>query len=329
MAVMPVYAQSSVVIFGTVDVGVGVASTNGRTKAVSRASGINPSRLGLRGSEDLGDGYSTAFWIEGGLDPDVGTQGGSNGTANAFWNRRSTLSLATPAGEIRLGRDYTGVFSNMADFDPANTNGSGSSTILWSYLGSNAVTNVRANNTVSYTTPNLEGLSGQLMVSPSEGLDGQRYRGARLTYYRERLRLAAATSETIAGPLPGGIYRTTNLAASYKFDGVLIEGFTNKYAYGPRRAIDLLVGVVVPIGRVEFHGSYQVLNAYGAGTGANDARQLFVNLTYVASKNTALYLNFSRLRNEGAASYAMPNAPLSPQGAFTNRGAEAGIRHFF
>ena len=76
------------------------------------------SRLGFRGTEDLGGGLNASFWLEAGLNNDNGTgaststnnststsQAGASGSQGLTFNRRSTVSLASTWGELRLGRD--------------------------------------------------------------------------------------------------------------------------------------------------------------------------------------------------------------------------------
>ena len=66
----PAIAQS-VTIYGIVDTGVEVVTNVGPTKSrvtrVPSLTGSLPSRLGFRGSEDLGDGYSAVFLLGTGL----------------------------------------------------------------------------------------------------------------------------------------------------------------------------------------------------------------------------------------------------------------------
>lgn len=76
-------AQSSVTIFGVVDVGVTVAkSGSNRLNALNSSQG-KTSLLGLRGTEDLGGGNRAQLWLEGGLNPDVGSGGSSGSLASS------------------------------------------------------------------------------------------------------------------------------------------------------------------------------------------------------------------------------------------------------
>ncbi len=191
-------AQSSVTLFGVVDVGLSNYSTkstyfntapaftivNGqyvanpgaqagyanaygvkqRQTAMSN-NGLASSRLGFRGTEDLGGGLAASFWLEAPLTVDNGTSGGLNFT------RRSTVSLSGPFGELRLGRDYTPTFWNDTNFDPFGTNGAGTSIInsVSGNLGNSAY--VRANNSVGYFLPsNLGGFYGQVQYALDENV---------------------------------------------------------------------------------------------------------------------------------------------------------------
>jgi predicted porin len=104
-----VSAQSNVTVYGRVDLAVGKAvGTN--QKAMGNGSG---SRLGLRGSEDLGGGMAAIFNIETRFDADTGSAQNINigtGTQNRFWGARSLVGLKGGFGQLTLGREYTTAF---------------------------------------------------------------------------------------------------------------------------------------------------------------------------------------------------------------------------
>src|SRR5437899_10711039 len=77
-------AQSSVTLFGVVDAAVSAYSNKSQTplgNSVTKSqtaltnSGYNSSRLGFRGTEDLGGGLAASFWLESSLGNDDGTAG--------------------------------------------------------------------------------------------------------------------------------------------------------------------------------------------------------------------------------------------------------------
>ena len=103
-------AQSSVTLYGKVDLGVGKAA--GTTdKAVMDGSG---SRVGVRGVEDLGGGLRAMFGFEHRFNPDLGSQNGG-----VFWQGYSTVGLGGAFGTVNLGRQYTAAFILAQNaFDP-------------------------------------------------------------------------------------------------------------------------------------------------------------------------------------------------------------------
>lgn len=184
-------AQSSLTLFGVVDANVSGFSNKTETapgntietsQTALRNSGYNSSRLGFRGTEDLGGGLVASFWLEAAIGNDDGTSGaGINSTnpSNQFFNRRSTLSLSGVLGELRLGRDYVPSFWNDTVFDPFGTLGVGTNLVFSAsgFTTQGATTNgfganpnqVRASNSIGYfLPPNLGGFYGQIMYAFNE-----------------------------------------------------------------------------------------------------------------------------------------------------------------
>jgi len=217
-------------------------------------SGYNSSRLGFRGTEDLGGGLAASFWLEAPIKNDDGAEG------VATFARRSTVSLSGGFGEIRLGRDYTPTFKNNDVFDPLGTNGVGTNLIHTaensfgtfgapaasvgsiSNVGSNNY--VRASNTIGYfLPPNLGGFYGQVMYGFAEktkyspGLATPdvantqrqgRYVGGRFGYANGPLDVALAYgSSTVGDQFYVGTttkVNTLNLGASYDLGPVKLFG---------------------------------------------------------------------------------------------------------
>src|SRR5882672_12882973 len=73
------FAQSSVTLFGIVDTGItyGTADQNGHILRMTN-SGLNSSRIGVRGSEDLGGGLKANFWMEASVNTDDGSGVGTS-----------------------------------------------------------------------------------------------------------------------------------------------------------------------------------------------------------------------------------------------------------
>ena len=185
-------AQSSVTIYGTVD--LAVAKSNGGL-ANNPSSGMTNSsnsyqvvqghanRLGFRGNEDLGGGLSAQFQIEHRFNADTGAQT----NANAFWQGLSYVQLSSvQLGKVYLGRNYTPAFLLAVRLDPFGWDGVGETgSLAWGNyrtpeasqtpVASNgrSVTNnsVRVSNAVGYISPSFSGFSfhGQGGLSETTG----------------------------------------------------------------------------------------------------------------------------------------------------------------
>jgi predicted porin len=103
----PAPAGSSVTIYGLADLGVEhLTNVGAGGSSLTRMPGLTgslPSRLGFRGSEDLGGGLKAVFTLEMGLALDTGTlnQGGRG------FGRQAFVGLAGPWGAVTLGRNYS------------------------------------------------------------------------------------------------------------------------------------------------------------------------------------------------------------------------------
>ena len=111
-------AQSSVQLFGVVDLSLVHSKGSVSSKTQLANNGIGANQIGFRGVEDLGGGMYAGFWLEAWVNPDNGTGLATNtsnqasgtsaataGTQGITFNRRSTVSVGGGWGELRLGRD--------------------------------------------------------------------------------------------------------------------------------------------------------------------------------------------------------------------------------
>lgn len=321
-------AQSSVTVFGTLDLNASYLRAGGKSvKVMDQGGNIFPSRLGFRGSEDLGGGLSAGFWLEAALLPQTGEIQGN------MWNRRSTLSLvSTTLGELRLGRDYMPTFWNASQYAPFGTVGvGGSSNIVenWPFGLGGARTLVRANNSIGYFLPRgLGGVYGQATVAAAEGVSGAHYTGARLGYASGPLDVAMAYGET---PLEDGRkYKIANLGSSYDFGVVKLMGFYSDQRAGDDRQASALVGASLKVGDVGYvRASYANSNRFGPGVDADDARQVAVGYLHYLSKRTALYATYSRITNRGNAAYVTSDLSPAATPGTAATGVQAGLSHQF
>ena len=377
-------AQSSVTLFGVVDASISSYSSTSRdlngatflnpfylnqgSVKVSRRelanSGYNSSRLGFRGTEDLGGGLAASFWLEAPITNDDGATGVST------FARRSTVSLSGGFGEVRLGRDYTPTFWNNTVFDPFGTNGVGTNLIQTAVADFGHPT--RASNTIGYfLPPNLGGFYGQLqygfhektkydpgLATPNVANNSRTGRNiaGRFGYANGPLDVAIAYgSSTIGDQFYAGTttkLNTLNLGASYDFGPVKLFGEVSRtknkvdYEVTPFVAaadVDLtgyLLGVTVPVGAGLIRASYsrvkydfnEVQLPFEPSVADPKASKLALGYVHNLSKRTALYATIARVSNKNGAALTVGGPAFINNAVFTPKnstGYDFGIRHAF
>lgn len=326
------FAQSSVTLFGVVDMSVNSITTgSSRIRTVDGGTGgvnLQSNRLGFRGNEDLGGGMAAGFWLEAGLDSDIGAAGGSNGVSAtpALFNRRSTLSLTSTFGELRVGRDYNPTAWNQFS-EAYGANGFGGLLyMVLDGLGSNAKSLVRSNNSVTYFLPgNLGGVYGRFMMTAGENVSGQKYKGGLLGYAAGPMNVSFAVGNTKTATADD--YKDLNFAASYDFGAAKVYGLWDQAKYGAKKRTTYEISTSVPMGQSEFRAAYIRADSSGAGTDANDGTKIALELIYNLSKRTALYTQYGRLTNSGAAAFSLTGSGGVAGQTMTGYGL--GIRHAF
>jgi len=303
------------------------------------------SRLGFRGTEDLGGGLKANFVLEGGfnLDAGDGKSGGATGTGFEF-KRRSTVGLSGGFGEVRMGRELTAAFNATARYDVFGSVGIGQSR-LWADGGvvdasANATavtTNQRISNALTYVAPDFSGFKfglnygfGETTASNSDS----GYLGAGLTYDNgplslglglERLNNGAnsvAASDIDAWSLGGSYdFGVAKLLAGYRQSTVDIATVENK-----RNGYYL--AATAPVGAGTVRVSYnRYENELGAGAKAK-ADQFAVGYVYGLSKRTSVYGTYAYIKNkDGANLYNLGAGGLKTNGS--QQGVQVGVSHAF
>jgi predicted porin len=340
------WAQSSVTVFGIMDLALRRVSNDGVDSLTSMASGGNAtSRLGFRGVEDLGGGLSARFHLEHGLLADSGTAA----VSNTFWDRGAWVGMGSNRfGELRLGRDYVPTYTNWVRFDPFSNVGVAGvgNMIAASQAGpirgafaNNPNTLVRSNNSIQYLLPAslLGGIEGGLMFAPDEdgtAANGQHQLwGARLGYATGPVVVSAAYDETRNDLTGGEDLKDGVVAASYDFGIVKLSGAWRRFKFADSRQDNMLVAAVIPVGAGQVKLSYQKADVDGTAAAAdvsgNDAYQLGLGYVHNLSKRTALYATYSRISNSGNATFVVPGGNSGMTAGGTSSGFEAGLRHSF
>jgi predicted porin len=363
-------AQSSVTLFGIVDVNYNYIKGDGNGH-VSRLtdSGYNSSRLGFRGTEDLGGGMSASFWLEAGLNPDNGTGDATNtnnqvsgtaltgvgGAQGVTFNRRSTVSLAGGWGELRLGRDYVPTFWNLTVFDPFGTNGVGAYTNLAISAGTGVggqsalLTSTRASNSIGYfLPPNLGGFYGQFMYAMGEnasnvaaGKDDGRYIGGRLGFASGPFNVAVAygqTKFTVGGAAVNGVspvgadYRVANIGGQWDFGfGKLLAQWGRDEIRSPvhPKQDTYLIGGLIPVGAGEIRLAWAHANVKTPISAAVDDADQFA-VGYVHNLSKRTAVYATYARvNNKGQGIAFSNGRATTELGGSTDGFDLGIRHSF
>lgn len=183
-------AQSSVTIYGNIDVGFDRVKKDAGTRLLPTTSGFgsagdtayanlnnalsnkasfsrvgpdlsSQSSLGFRGTEDLGGGYKGNFVLEG----QVGVDNGALLRDGRLFGRQAYVGVTTPFGEVRLGRQYAPIFFSSA---LVTTERFGATDQFIEGGLSNSL-NIRWDNAITYSAQ-LGGFRGQLGFSPNSGV---------------------------------------------------------------------------------------------------------------------------------------------------------------
>lgn len=336
-------AQSSVTLFGVVDARVAIGRGSIANNELLASGGMNTSRLGFRGVEDLGGGMSASFWLEAGLNADTGL-GAATNTNNQksgivpaqglVFNRRSTVSLAGTWGELRAGRDYIPQYWNLYFADPFGNVGVGlpmpATYIFGGFTEPAGNTGIYASNTISYLTPKtLGGFFGHVQYyfgeNPKKGApadDDGRGGGLRLGYSGGPLYAAVATGRTDHVEGDG---RQSNAVATYDFRVVKLGLQISRDRKGPVKGKGWLLGAWVPVGAGQVLASYSRYETSAAGN--PEGKKLALGYAHFLSKRTALYATWARLNNGGGAALSLNGSLTAPNSS--SSGLDLGIRHFF
>ena len=153
----------SVTLYGLADVWFGSSKLEATGEGSVRqtkvdSGGLNTSRWGLKGSEDLGGGLKANFQLEQGFNIDSGA---AQDSKKAF-SRQAWVGLSGGFGEVQLGKvwtSYDDIRSSANDTFNANIASSFSTWLGYSD---------RTDNGIKYTSPSYGGVSGSLTYALGE-----------------------------------------------------------------------------------------------------------------------------------------------------------------
>jgi len=162
------HAQSSVTLYGLFDEGINFTNNAGGASAVQMRSGdVTGSRIGIRGQEDLGGGYSAIFKLENGFNPN----NGAFGQGGLMFGRQAYVGLSSDRlGTIMLGRQYDPTVDMFSGLTAGGTWGGDVGAVPFD--SDNTDLDFRINNAIKYVSPTFAGFSGEAMYAFSNTAGG-------------------------------------------------------------------------------------------------------------------------------------------------------------
>ena len=318
-------AQTNITVYGVADIAIAVEDTD--APGVGNRTALNSgnqssSRLGFRGTEDLGGGMKALFNLEAGLSLDTGAGD------SALFGRRAIVGLEGGFGMLTLGREYTPI-AGVAG--PADIFGQGFFGSNLSAFSSGRLTR-RLSNSINYKTPSFGGLKGSLVYGLGEQTTGpsEDTLGLAVNYAKGPLVLGAGYH--VIERLATGDDKEYALGAGYKFGIVdvkanyLVEdrvGANNKFE-------QLNVGASVGLGQGRVYANLQQNKIQNGAKGNGFA----VAYSYSLSKRTDLYTSYAMLRNNASGTFGLNSSSTNVTPPATALGADPsvfaiGLRHKF
>lgn len=200
------FAQTNVTIYGTADVAMVYSSNqNGQSNLYQRSGNLVGSKVGFKGTEELGGGTKALFVLESGFNVDDG----SMASAGTLFNRQSFVGLTNnDYGTATAGRQYTPYFLMVGPLGPTSSLTGATGAHPGDIDGLD--TTIRINNSVTYTSPVFGGgaqLSALYGMGETAGSNatGNTFSAA-LKYDLNALRLALGYLKIRNGPTLGSTF---------------------------------------------------------------------------------------------------------------------------
>lgn len=310
---VPAFAQSSVTLWGRINTSVESQKTGSADRVVKLQN--NSSRLGVRGTEDLGGGLKAAFNLEHGFNSDTGSLQTFGSPANTFWSRQANVELSGSFGTVRLGTWFPDSYFSTVDRTSNHNHDTGTSSDA---LFSDFVFGRRTNK-VGYFSPVIEGFSFIASVHAGEGAaNDSRAIDLSANYEINGLHIGASYArQDVVGTSPK---RTAyGLEADYSFGPFLVTGYYQREEVDGFTSRDIgRVSAMYALGASEFHINVGGTKAGGDGQFKTaGAKQYTLGYNYNLSKRTKVYGFYT------AVDQNLPNSA----GDFNS--LAVGIRHNF
>ncbi|MFT3956036.1 MAG: porin [Piscinibacter sp.] len=330
-AVLPTLAsaQSNVTVYGIIDVTVrhaNNAAANGDSLKTVGDGAYTGSRLGFRGTEDLGGGLKAFFNIEQGLDPSNGTLQQTTTTANygqglapsgRAWGRAAVVGLSSGYGTVAIGRQNTLAHDLSGRFQPQPNPNQDSLSVFSGHHVS------REDNMVKYTHK-LGDFGVAASVTAGEGTNGKAW---------------AVGGSYSAGPIDVVFYnqemdsanntetrKITAIGGSYAVTGglrVFVGAMQRKHDVSPQKNKVWTLGANYNLTEALVLTASYVQDKQ-SGTNEGSRKVGYLGVDYLLSKRTDVYAEVDNNKLSGA--FPLPGFMGTRDSA---TGVSVGVRHRF
>ena len=354
VAPVSVWAQSTVVLYGLVDVGyqnVSKYQAIATNKSGFGNGGARSSRLGARATEDLGGGLTARAVIEFDVAGDTGQEGG-----NGMTGRQTFVGLVGKSwGELSLGRQTTHSYANVLLADGI----AGGNSFQSFYTMEDQIS--RASNYLKYASPILGGgFTFGAGWAPGEdptagnkhnrnyfdyharweqGPFGIGFSGARFKANTTGAPVAAVIAAPGVFPVSAqgaGLNNTekdTSLAAYYKFTGWRLYGVHSRSKQSGTLAAEnfRLNGARVEIDIGKGILALSAARRSNKLIASSDSSFWGAAYYYQMSARTQFYAAYGRIKNEAAATLNLNGAwtGATVGASFDPHGLQLGMGHSF
>ena len=313
--------SSNVTIYGVVDTYLQSVRGDSTLHRV-QSGGLNSSRFGLRGTEELGAGLRAFYTFEAGVNADDGT----SGQGGVLFGRQAFVGLRSERlGQVSLGRQYSSVYVATGEFSAFGNTGAGPNTsVIGGFAGgyepvrgasgtgtppaAGATGNggpARVNNSVRYESPSIAGFRAGVLYGAGEVADAtndQRLIDLFVRYTVGTVDVIASRVTDKAAGAAGTDATTTTLATALGVGrGRVYAGFAN---VDDGRAVNedgrgYWLGGDYRMGAHLVRAQY-VVNDPRSGSD-NRTQALGVGYQFDLSRRTALYGSLTRFANQANA----------------------------
>lgn len=313
-------------LYGIVNVTLESVRADGGAGVPSRNRVSNQaSRLGVRGTEDLGGGLSAFFQLETGFTPDA-----ASGT---FANRNSGVGLQSRLGTVLLGRWDTPYKIAANRVDPFNDVTLAGFT---STMHDDGNFNRREANVIQYWSPKMGDFQVRAHYSANEGRTATANpssNGVSVYYDAKAIYLAASHEEHkdqngSTAAAAGRTEKGKQLIGRFRIEGwelgIMLEKITRTNQPDKKAS---LVALTYETGPHEIKGYVGKSDVSGGDT--QDAKITALGYQYSLSKRSNVYLVYANIKNESGAANNFGQNDLNIANGQDPRGFGIGIRHSF